>query len=220
MKKMNWSAATVLALTAVFATSAYSAEAALTDDGLAPVKVRNIDKAYKRPGASLSSYKQIILKPVTVEFSRGWNPRDYGTFGLKSADVEKLRSSLATIADETFRKTLTAGGYPVVAAPGETVLEVEAHLVDVIVNAPDVPTAGRTRTYVFSAGEMRVVATLRDSIAGTVLYRAIDRRRGPETGRLEWASSVWNRVEAERALAGWATQLKNALDAARASTDP
>jgi hypothetical protein len=159
-----------------------AADVVLTDDGLAPIRVKNIDKAYKRPGASLSGYHKILFKPVSVEFSKSWDPHDFGgTFGLKSADVENIRTSLAGLADETFRKRLAAGGYTVVT----------------------------------SAGEMRLMVTLRDSVTGTVLYRAVDKKRGIETGRLEWANRVWNQGEAEMALSGWAKQPKDALDAAR-----
>ena len=192
-------------------------DAALTDDGLMPIKVKNIDKAYKLPGASLAGYRSLLFRPVDVAFSKTWNPRVYGTFGLRSTDVEEIRSSLGELADQTFRKTLTTGGYAVVTAPGENVLEVEAHIVDLFINGPDVPTAGGSRIYVLSAGEMRLAVTLRDSITGTVLYRVVDRKIGPETGRLEWASSVWNNAEARRALQGWAVQLKTALDSARAN---
>ena len=47
--------------------------------------------------------------------------------------------------------------------------------------------------------------------------RARDKRRGTETGRLEWANSLYNRTEAERALRTWAVQLRNSLDAVRAA---
>jgi hypothetical protein len=188
----------------------------LTDDGLAPVKVKNIDKAWKRPGASLAGYNRILIRPVSVAFSKHWDPRDYGgTFGLKSEQVEKIRSTLARLANDTFAKELARGGYAVATAPGEGVLDVEAQIVDLKVNAPENNTSTNVRTYVFSAGEMRLLVTLRDSVTGTTLYRASDIRRGPETGRLEYASDVWNRAEAELALMGWARQLKNALDAAK-----
>lgn len=193
-----------------------SLAAGLTDDGLEPVKVQNIDKAYKRPGASLSGYDRILLKPVTVSFSKSWNPRDYGgPFGLSPKEVETLRAGLAQIADDTFRRVLEKGGYPIVASADAGVLEVEPQIVDAYINAPDVVRADNRHSYALSAGEMRLNATLRDAVTGTVLYRISDFRRGPETGRLEWASSVWNRAEAERALTLWATQLKHALDTAR-----
>lgn len=208
-------AGALAALLAAVALAGVATGAELTDDGLEPVKVRNIDKAYKRPGASLAGYDRILLRPVTVAFSKNWDPRDYGgTFGLKPSEVDKLRTDLAKLADETFRRVLTRGGYAVVDKADAGVLEVQPHIVDLYINAPDVPGAEVRRSYVVSVGEMRLNATLSDAVTGTLLYRTSDRKRGPETGRLEWASSVWNAAEAERMLSGWATQLKNALDAA------
>lgn len=203
------------ALTVMLASSAIAADTALTDDGLVPIKVRNIDFAYKRPDANLGGYNKVILRPVSVAFSRRWNPRDYGRFGLRPADVQAMRAALASMADETLRKTLSDGGYEFVTSADENVLDVEANIVDLFVNAPDTMTPGRSRTYVMNAGEMRMIMTLRDSVTGTALYRTVDLRRGAETGRLQWASSVWNRGEAQRVLTIWARQLKDALDSAR-----
>ncbi|MGC4027360.1 MAG: DUF3313 family protein [Steroidobacteraceae bacterium] len=201
---------------ALFASIGLAAAAELTDDGLEPIHVRDIDKAYKRPGASLAGYDRVLLKPATVEFSKSWDPRDYGgPGGLKPQEVDKLRNDLAKLADDTFRRVLEKGGYGVVAKPDAGVLEVEPHIVDLYINAPDVVTADIRHNYVLSMGEMRLNATLRDAVTGTVLYRTSDRKRDPETGRLEWANNVWNQAEAARMLAGWATQLKRALDAAK-----
>ena len=181
-----------------------------------PFEVRHVDKAWKRQDASLAGYRQILLKPVSVAFSKTWDPRDYGgVHGLRSHEVEKIRSSLGKLAEDTFRKTLQRGGYPSATAPGEDVLEVEAQIVDLYVNAPDVPTSEIRRSFVLSAGEMRLLVNLRDSVTGTLLYSVSDRKRDPDSQQLEWASSVWNRGQAELALTGWAKQLQRALDDAR-----
>jgi hypothetical protein len=211
-------AALLLLALAGIAGAAHASDApALTDDGLEPIKVRNIDKAYKRPDASLKGYERILIRPVTVAFSKSWDARNYGgPFGLKPGDVEELRSSLAKLANETFARVLARGGYPVAQSSGAGVLEVEAQIVDLFVNAPDVPTAGLERTYVLSFGEMRLLVTLRDSVTGTILYRASDFYRDAETGHLEWANRVWNNTQAKLALAQWARLLKKALDAAKA----
>lgn len=206
-----------VSLFAMLGHGAFAAETTLTDDGLEPITVKNIDKAYKRPGASLAGYTKILIRPVTVAFSKNWNPRDYGgTFGMKPEEVEKIRTSLSKLASDTFAKELTRGGYTVTTGGGANVLDVEAQIVDLYVNAPDMQRADVTRSYVLRAGEMRILVTLRDAVTGTTLYRVSDFKRGDETGRLEWANSVFNRVEAERALIGWAQQLKKALDAAKA----
>jgi hypothetical protein len=49
-----------------------------------------------------------------------------------------------------------------------------------------------------------------------LLAVAYDSKRGSNTGRLQWSTSVSNRAAADRVLTGWAGQLKRELDAARA----
>jgi hypothetical protein len=188
---------------------------ALTDDGLEPIKLKQIDKAYRRPGAKLGSYQTIILKPVEVAFSKGWNPRDYGDNGLRTKDVEKLRGDLAELAAATFTKTLNAGGYATASSAESGVLEVEVRIVDLFLNAPDVGHVANVRSYALSAGEMQLVVTLRDAVSGTTLFRSVDRKRDPDSYRLEWANRVWNHVQLKRMLEGWASQLKDALDSAK-----
>lgn len=189
----------------------------ITDDGLVPVRVKNIDKAYKRPGASLKGYTSILLRPVSVAFSKNWNPRDYGAYGLKSDEVERIRSELSKLAGETFARVLSKGGYAIATAPGENVLDVQAEIVDLIIHGIEPRSANVVHVYVKSAGEMRILVNLRDSVTGTTLYRASDLQRAQEYDQLEWANSVFNRAEAERVLATWARQLKSALDAAKAT---
>lgn len=128
-----------------------------------------------------------------------------------------MRRELATLVQETFAKVLGEGGYEVVQAAGEGVLLVEPDIVDLYVNAPDPMEPGRSRTYVLNAGEMTLALGLRDSVTGTLLARARDRKRGTEYPWLTIADRVLNRAEAERALAGWARQLRQNLDAARAT---
>jgi predicted secreted protein len=188
-----------------------------TEDGLVPIQVKNVDKAWKRPDASLKGYTSVLIRPVSVAFNKSWNPRDYGVFGLKSDEVERLRTDLSKIASDTFSRVLAKGGYSVATAPGENILEVQADIVDLVINGVEPRSASNVHVYVTSAGEMRLLLTLRDSITGTTLYRASDFKRGEEYDRLEWANSVFNRAEAERALEGWARQLKSSLDAAKAA---
>jgi hypothetical protein len=188
-----------------------------TEDGLVRVEVKNVDKAWKRPGASLEGYKSVMIRPVSVAFNKSWNPRDYGVFGLKSDEVEHLRAELSKIASSTFGRVLSRGGYTLATAPGEHVLEVQADIVDLVVNGVEPRNAGNIHVFVSNAGEMRLLLSLRDSVTGTTLYRSSDFKRGQEYDRLEWANSVFNRAEAERALESWARQLKSALDGAKSA---
>jgi hypothetical protein len=62
---------------------------------------------------------------------------------------------------------------------------------------------------------MTLALELRDAETVTLLAEARDRQRGIDRGRFTVANSVTNRAEAERVLRGWATRLRDSLDAAR-----
>jgi|KBSMisStandDraft_5_1062788.scaffolds.fasta_scaffold02782_3 hypothetical protein len=188
-----------------------------TEDGLVLTKSKKVGVLYTRPGVNLSGYTKVWLDPVQVAFSKNWDPRDYnGRLGLSTADVQKIRDDVSVLARETFVKVLGDGGYPEVSAAGEGVLKVTCYVVDLYVNAPDKMTAGRSRSYVASAGSMVMVVELRDSVTGTLLARAFDRKEASDAGGFQWANSVSNRAEAEMMFRSWAGTLKRALDAAKA----
>ena len=207
-----------LALSMLLSGATVAAPPPTTDDGLVLTSAKGVDVLYRRPDATLAGYTKVMLSPTTVAFSKSWNPRNYGTFGLSVEDVNKMRTGLASLADSVFAQVLTDGGYPVVTMPDAGVLQVVPAIVDLYVNAPDTDQPGRTRTYVLSAGSMRLTFELRDAVTGAVLFRGSDLKRDPEMRPLQWASGAYNRAKAETALRAWATQLKHALDAAKAAT--
>ncbi len=186
-----------------------------TEDGLELTKSKKVGLLYTRPGINLAGYTKVMLDPVQVAFSKNWDPRDYGRLGLSSKDVQKIREDVAALAHETFDKVLTGGGYPEVTEAGENVLKVTCYVVDLYVSAPDKMEAGRSRSYVRSAGSMVMVVELRDSVTGTLLARAYDRKEASDNGGFMWANSVSNRAEAETMFRSWADKLKLALDAAK-----
>jgi len=195
--------------------SAAASPAAANEDGLVQTTVKGVDRVLQRPGTDWASYTKVLVAPVEVSFSKSWNPRDYGSFGLKSSDVDRIRRDLSQMTYDIFTKVLGEGGYTIAPTPAEGVLQVRPNIVNLYINSPDTMQAGRTRSYVVDAGEMTLALELRDSITGTLLAQARDRKRGTESGRVTLANSVVNRAEAERALRGWATQLRTNLDAAR-----
>ena len=184
-------------------------------DGLEKIRIRAVDSVERRPGVDWASYTAFLIQPVSVSFSRNWNARDYGRMGLSAAEVGRMRAALAEIVTAEFAKALPQTGMKQASAAGEGVLAVRADIIDLVVNAPDTMSPDRTRSYVMSAGEMRLALELSDSVTGTVLARARDRKRGPDDDRFVWANSVYNRTEAERAVRGGAAQLTKALESAR-----
>ena len=155
----------------------------------------------------------MIVEP-SVEFSKSWNPRNYGTFGISAAQVAKIRGDLAAMAKSVFAKTLSDGGYEIVTEAGDGVLAITPNIVDLFINAPDVPTPGRSRTYTMNAGSMTLVLQVNDAVTGTLLAVALDKQQN-RSSTMQWATSVSNRSAADSMLKSWAAQLKLELDAAR-----
>jgi Protein of unknown function (DUF3313) len=205
-----------LALSQVQAAGNKQVEAAMSHDGLSKISIRGIDLVYARPGATLAGYKSVKLDPVEVAFDKNWDPRRSGSsFRLDAADRESIRTGVARIVfDEFVRELQSRNAFPVVTESGPDVLRVKINIVDLYVTAPDTMSAGRTRTYVMSAGQMTLVAELYDSESGQVLARAVDTREARNTGRLQLSSSVVNAAEARDIASAWARILHNALDKA------
>jgi hypothetical protein len=97
------------------------------------------------------------------------------------------------------------------------VLRIKADIRDLYVTAPDIPATGITRNYTFSAGEMTLVAELRDAPTGALIARVIDRKKDPDTTWIRWTTRVSNTAAAERAVDDWVRILLHQLDAAHAA---
>jgi Protein of unknown function (DUF3313) len=192
-----------------------------TEDGLQRMEVKGVDAVYRKPEADVSKYDKLLLRPITVAFRKDWDPtKDSALYSMHPPDREKIKTGLAENFAEVFTQELTKGGYQVVTEPAPDVLELQAAIIDLYINAPDVSmqTAGRVRTYSVDAGEMTLVAELRDSITGELVARAYDHKSGTNTGLMQPANQVWNTAEARRAMQTWARVLVQRLDAVKGKT--
>jgi hypothetical protein len=183
--------------------------------GLELIPSKNVGALYRRPDVDISAYSKIMIGEPTVEFSKNWNPRDYGTFGLSAAQLTKIRTDLAAMAKSVFAKALSDGGYEIVTDAGDGVLVITPNIVNVFINAPAVPTPGRSKTYTMDAGSATLALQVNDAVTGTLLAVVYDQKRGSGTGKFQWATAISNRAAAEGMLKSWAEQLKRELDAAR-----
>lgn len=191
-------------------------EEVMSHDGLEKVAVEGLDLVYVRPGASLANYSKVQLDPVEVSFHKDWDPKQIGTlFKLSASDREKIRTGVAKVVYEEFVKELqTKSSYQVVEASGPDVLRVKVIIANLYVTAPDVPTAGRSRTYVSNAGEMTLIAELYDSESGQVLARVVDRDTARDYMIATASNSVFNVAEARNIASGWGRALRESLDRA------
>lgn len=193
-----------------------------THDGLVKVDVKGVDAVYKRPEANLAGYDKILLRPIEVEFSKSWKPeQDSALYQMNQPDRDKIKKELADAFADVFKQVLQEqGGYQLVTEPAKDVLELQAAIVNLYINAPDVSmqTAANVRTFTTNSGEMTLVAELHDSVTGQLLSRAYDRREGMDSGLWTWTNSVTNSADARREIRRWAELLKKALDASRGKT--
>jgi hypothetical protein len=184
-------------------------------DGLVRRSSSAVDLLYVRPEASLAGYKRVRLAPLQVAFHRDWNPNASrrGASRLTSADFERIKSTLAEAFATTTASELARGGYTVVSEAGEDVLDVTPFIVNLIITAPDTMTPGLT-TFTANAGQMTLVAELRDSETGQILARVVDSQRARSSGTFRLTTSVSNLGAARQIIAGWASILRRELDAA------
>jgi len=210
-----------LAMTSSLAFTKKDLEAVMSRDGLQKISVKGIDLAYARPGASLAAYKRVKLDPVDVEFDRSWDAAKTGSgIKLSNEEREKIKAAVASLVEEEFAKALQEDGtYQIATESAPDVLRLKVSILDLYVNAPSgAAGAGRSRTYVSSAGQMTLVAALADAASGQVIARVADRREANAVGApsMQRADRVLNDGAARDVAAAWARILRKALDKAHA----
>jgi hypothetical protein len=190
---------------------------AMSYDGLKKISVPGIDLAYALPGATLAGYGKVQLEPIDVSFHKDWTAKAPGSpFEISTKERENITTKVAKLVDAEFVKALQAkGGYQVVRTAGPDVLRVKILIANLYINAPDIKTAGRSRTFAVTGGEMTLIAELSDSETGAVIARVVDRSQARNTGRMELSSSAKNAADAEIIASKWAGILRDALDKAR-----
>ena len=195
-----------------------------THDGLVLIPDSKADIAYKLPEADLSGYNKVVILEPLIAFRKDWqrdqnrNNRTAGS-SVSEKDMERMINRGKDLFEQAFTDVLEDGGYPVVSEAGEDVLLVRPAIINLDVAAPDLNTAGRSRTYVASAIAATVYIELYDSITSQIIARASDSRVARDNSS-SWSmsmggSSIENRQLANRTFKYWAGLLKDALDVAR-----
>jgi hypothetical protein len=169
------------------------------------------------PGADFRAYSKVILDPTQIAFKKNWK-RDYNstTTGLSSrindSDIEKAIANGGQAASQIFNQTFAAGGYAIVTEPGADVLRVRTAVINLSVSAPDMGSAGRSRTYSNSAGSATLVVEVADSVSGAILGRAVDSRVAGDYSYMINRNSMTNRSDFAAVAKTWAKQCVGGLD--------
>src|SRR5690606_29776650 len=168
-------------------------EPELTHDGLTRVEDSPADAVYVLPEADFAVYDSFIVLEPYVAFRRNWQ-RDVNRAAslsrrISDADMEQMKSQMSELFMEVFVEQLESGGFSVVDEPGENVMILRPAILNLDITAPDVSSAGRSRTYVANAGSGSLFIELYDSVTGQILARAVDSRRARSWPTFQWATS-------------------------------
>ena len=204
---------------ALVASAAKKDPPQVTEDGLHLVPDSKLALVYADPEADLSWYSKVYLVDATVSFKKNWardQRRSSRSMRISSKDMEKIKTTLAEEFYTVFKTELQEHGYELSDEAADDVMIVRPAIINLDVNAPDIPSAGRSTSMTSSAGEMTLYIELIDSVTGDIFAKALDRRTDRAAGGFyTWSNSVTNRAAAQRILKGWATILRKALDETR-----
>lgn len=192
----------------------------VTEEGLHRVPDSRLAVVYAEPDADLAPYRRVQLLSTYVAFKKNWlrehRSRSAQPLSVTTKDVERMKETMAAEFQEVFVEVLESGGYEVVEEADEDVLLVRPAIINLDPTAPDAPRAGRSVTYVASAGEMTLYVELYDSVTGALLAKALDRQADRNTaGVYSWSNAATNKQASKRILKGWATVLLDALNEAK-----
>ena len=183
------------------------------------VQVENprVGVAFVDPEADFSVFSRIMILEPYVAFRSGWQ-RDVnrGTrrINVTTSDMERIRADVAALFLDVLSETLSENdGFPVVDYAEHDVLLLRPAIIDLDITAPDVRSAGRSRTYSASTGAATLYMELYDSVSGQILGRALDRQAARRTGgAISWSNRVTNTADARRVFRGWSEQLRAFLE--------
>lgn len=198
--------AALLLTTAAAPTLAADAPAAW--DGLVKIDSTKLDAVYLAPGADFRPYTKVMLDPTEVAFQKNYK-RDMNrdtmdpSKRITGSDMTRMSNEVQQGFGKVFADAYQKAGYQVVTAPGPDVLRVRTGVADLYVTAPDLMTAGRSRTFSREAGQATLVLEARDSETGALLGRAVDRKTTGDMGPYI-RNSVTNRAEFETMFRSWA----------------
>jgi hypothetical protein len=211
----------VLAVSALTASVAEAAKAPATWDNMNLVKSEKFALVYLHPGADFKPYTKVLIDPPEVSFAKNW-VKDYNNSTqtvsrrLDDAHAQKIMDAARTGMADILAKAYRNGGYQVVQAPGPDVLRVRTAIADLSVTAPDIQSAGRSRSFANEAGFATFVIEARDSQTGALLGRALDRKVAGDTLPL-MRNSVTNMADFHLVFDQWAKASVQGLNKLKAT---
>jgi len=176
--------------------------------GLVSEKSR-LDELYLRaaPGASAAG---VEVAPVHVEMREDWQraSRSLERQRIRPEEVQHLKDAIAAIVADELEQAFAGGRFRL----GARTPVLQARVVDLYLNAPEMQEPVSSKTYTKSFGDMVLVAELRDGAGGPLLLGSWDHRPAREFVTARWTTRVDNEIEIRAAARGWARLLRREMD--------
>ena len=189
----------------------------VSPEGLHLVHDSKLRVVYMKPGADLSEYDKVALLDCYVAFKKNYkrdHNRDEADMEQRVSDKDmvKMRKEMAAEFNKVFTKVLsTDGGHQMVTEGGDGVLILRPAIINLDVTVPGKMTAGMSRNFSASAGQMTLYLELLDGKTGALIGRVIDPEAAGMDEMIQVRNSVTNRADADRVLRRWATILNDHL---------
>lgn len=207
-----WNCATQAADSAARPVTFKQASDSWKKEGLRPVKAADLDLVFVRKDARLDGYSKVLLRPPVVEVNPDWRRKSGMGVSTTPVKIQPVIDQITAMLHEEAQKALTDGGYELVQAPGDGVVEVEPAIVNLFLIATENSVQRGDSMDGRSVGRMTLVADLRDSRSGELILRAFDDEVGPKPERLMRDAVAECMAWARSATGGWATALRGGLD--------
>ena len=128
--------------------------------------------------------------------------------------MERIKTRVAREFPVVFTKILEKGGYQVVETTGKDVLLLRPAIINLVVTAPDIMSAGMATNVVSSAGSMTLYMELYDSLTSDKIAEVLDSEEAGMNSFAQVANRVTNKVDFDLTLESWARILVKRLDEA------
>src|SRR4030095_1721680 len=197
-----------------------SGQSTPSPDGLVPVKPRQMELAWLRPGADFRPYTKVIIDRTQVAFQPNWL-KDYNLNAplnqVSPDDAAKILAAAQTNFDNVFTGAFRKAGYEVVTTTGPDVLRVNSAVLDLMLNAPLGQNLGRGTTWIITAGQAALIVEVRDTVTNALLGRVADREATQNLGR-QVATTATNVYDFRLLFEHWAGICVRALGELKAAS--
>jgi hypothetical protein len=215
MKKIRVGVLAMFVLLAACTASLPPAET--TPDGLVRVPARPEGGVYRNLDADFTSYKRLMIEPLTVEFLKGWRKQHRD---VSDAEVRRIQTETTNNFREVFTEILVdEGPFELAEVREADVLVVVPRMVDLKIPAPE-----SEQDTGYSSNSPRLVSLemtgeLRDGVTGDILLRVI-MIDGEERFKIHQRSGPNRRIneyEIRDAMERWSRLVREAIDVAKAA---